>query len=317
LVHLDDNMNLSTLWCEKYRPKTLDNIVLSEENRNLLTHYKQNKDIPHLLFVGNPGVGKTTLAKIIVNDILSCDYLYINASDENGIDTIRHKIIGFAQTRSFDGGIKVIILDEADSLSSEGARALRNVMEEYHNTTRFILTANYKHKIIDALQSRCHSINFEHTLKDVAKHCIGILLKEKININSEMIPKIHELIKANFPDFRKIINNLQKYSITGSLIIQNSAIENDFITVLFDKIKTDSISNVRNYVISNEMTFQMDYHNLLKNLFNYICDNMEDSLNKKECLWQIAHHMDRHSHVIDVEINSFACLISLSKILNL
>ena len=105
-------MNINSIWCEKYRPSTLDSLVLSEETRKLLKHFEKEKDIPHLLFVSTPGTGKTSTAKIIVKDILKCDYLYINASDENGIDTIRHKIIGFAQTKSFDGGIKVVILDE-------------------------------------------------------------------------------------------------------------------------------------------------------------------------------------------------------------
>lgn len=314
---LVDNMNFNSLWCEKYRPNSLDSIVLSEENRKLLIHYKQTKDVPHLLFVGNPGVGKTTTAKLIVNDILKCDYLYINASDENGIDTIRHKIVGFAQTRSFDGGIKVVILDEADSLSGEASRCLRNIMEEYSDTTRFILTANYKHKIIPAIQSRCQSIDFNHNLKDVAKHCIGILLKENIIIQSEVIPQMQALIKANFPDFRKILNDLQKYSISGTLIIKNSSIDNTFLSTLVDKIKSDEVNDIRNYIISSEMKFQTDYHNLLKNIFNYICDNMPDSLNKKEAICLIAHHMDRHSQVIDVEINCFACIVGLSKILSL
>jgi replication factor C small subunit len=308
-------MNFKGLWCEKYRPNSLDNIVLSEDTRKLLIHYRETRDIPHLLFVGNPGVGKTTTAKLIVNELLKCDYLYINASDENGIDTIRHKIIGFAQTRSFDGGIKVIILDESDSWSGEGARALRNVMEEYSSTTRFILTANYKHKIIPAIQSRCQSIDFNHNLKEVAKHCIGILLKENIQINSEAIPKMHELIKVNFPDFRRILNELQKYSVTGSLIIRDSTIDNTFISNIISKITVDTILDVRTFIISNEMKFQTDYHNLLKCIFNYICDEMADSLSKKEALCLIAHHMDRHSHVIDVEINCFACLVALSKIL--
>ena len=293
----------------------MDNIVLSEDTRKLLTHYRETRDIPHLLFVGTPGVGKTTTAKLIVNDLLKCDYLYINASDENGIDTIRHKIVGFAQTRSFDGGIKVVILDEADSLSGDGARALRNVMEEYAETTRFILTANYKHKIIPAIQSRCQSIDFNHNLKEVAKHCIGILLKENIQINSDMIPKMQELIKVNFPDFRRILNDLQKYSVTGSLIIRDCGIDNVFISNVLDKIKILDIMDVRYFIISNEMAFQTDYHNLLKSIFNYICDNTPDSLTKKESLCLIAHHMDRHSQVIDVEINCFACIIALSKLI--
>jgi DNA polymerase III delta prime subunit len=309
-------MNFKGLWCEKYRPNSLDNIVLSEDTRKLLLHYKETRDIPHLLFVGNPGVGKTTTAKLIVNDLLKCDYLYINASDENGIDTIRHKIVGFAQTRSFDGGIKVVILDESDSLSGDGARALRNVMEEYSDTTRFILTANYKHKIIPAIQSRCQSIDFNHNLKQVAKHCIEILLKENIMINSEMIPKIQELIKVNFPDFRRILNDLQKYSISGTLIIRDSTIDNTFISNIVSKLKSDTILDVRNFIISNEMVFQTDYHNLLKVIFNYICDEIPDSLSKKESLCLIAHHMDRHSQVIDVEINCFACLVALSKLLH-
>jgi len=310
-------MNFNSLWCEKYRPNCLNNIVLSEETRKLLEHYRETRDIPHLLFVGTPGVGKTTTAKLIVNDILKCDYLYINASDENGIDTIRHKIIGFAQTRSFDGGIKVVILDESCSMTGDGMRALRNVMEEYSDTTRFILTANYKHKIIPAIQSRCQSISFEHNLKDVAKHCIKILLKENILITSDEIPRMQDLIKNNFPDFRRILNDLQKYSISGSLIIRDTGINDEFITNLVDKIKKDSILDVRTYVITNEMMFQTDYHNLLKTIFNYICDNIPDSLNKKEAICLIAHHMDRHSHVIDVEINSFACMVALSKLLSL
>lgn len=109
---MEQNLNINSLWCEKYRPKTLESLIISEETRTILESYKKNKDIPHLLFVSTPGTGKTTTAKIIVNEILDCEYLYINASDENGIDTIRHKIIGFAQTKSLHGGIKVVTLDE-------------------------------------------------------------------------------------------------------------------------------------------------------------------------------------------------------------
>ena len=132
-----------------------------------------------------------------------------------------------------------------------------------------------------------------------------------------MIPKMHDLIKVNFPDFRRILNDLQKYSITGSLIIRDSTIDSSFISNIINKIKADTILDVRNFIISNEMTFQSDYHSLLKAIFNYFCDEIPDSLNKKECLCLIAHHMDRHSQVIDVEINCFACLVALSKILSL
>src|SRR6476469_5737122 len=148
------------LWVEKYRPKTLDELVLDSDNRTYFNSLKGKQEIPNLLFLGPPGIGKTTLSKIIVKEILNCQYLYINASDESGIDTIRNKVKSFAQTRSMDGKVKICLLDECDHLSSVNSglgntnaqAALRNLMEEYSGTTRFILTGNYRHKIIPALQ---------------------------------------------------------------------------------------------------------------------------------------------------------------------
>ena len=140
------------IWCERYRPTKLDDLILDEGSLRVVSQFKD--EIPNLLFIGSPGTGKTTLARIIVNDILGCNFLYINASDESGIDTIRHNITNFAQTKSFDGKVKVVVLDEADGLTSQAQAALRNTMETYAKYCRFILTANYKHKIIPALQSR-------------------------------------------------------------------------------------------------------------------------------------------------------------------
>jgi DNA polymerase III delta prime subunit len=309
-------MNFNTLWCEKYRPKTLESICLSEETRELLESYKKNRDIPHLLFVSTPGTGKTSTAKIIVNDILQCDYLYINASDENGIDTIRHKIIGFSQTKSFDGGIKVVILDEADSLSGDGARALRNVMEEYSSNTRFILTANYKHRIIEAIRSRCILLNFDHNIADIAKHCAKILSKEGITIPPNQFSGFQSLIKNNFPDFRKIINDLQKYSTSGALNIRSSIVSDEFVDELYELLNQNDIISVREHIIKNENAFQSDFHSLMKALLNLMYNKSMDSLKKKEAILTIAHHLDRHSQVIDTEINCFACMVGLSKIIH-
>jgi DNA polymerase III delta prime subunit len=308
-------MNINSIWWEKYRPKTLDSLILSDESKKILKHYEQTKDIPHLLFVSGPGTGKTSTAKIIVNDVLKCDYLYINASDENGIDTIRHKIIGFSQTKSFDGNIKVVILDEADSLSSEGSRALRNVMEEYSDNTRFILTANYKHKIISPIISRCETINFEFSIKDVAKHCLNILNKEGVKIPVEQFQHLQDLIRFNFPDFRRIIGNLQKYSVSGTLDIKNSSIDNTFISSILDKIAKEEIYEIRKYVISNEIVFQSDYHNLLKCMLNYIYEVFPDSIKKKEAILIIGNHIETHFRVSDTEINAFVCMVALSKLL--
>lgn len=309
-------MDFSSLWCEKYRPKTVEDLCISDEMRDLLESFRQKKDIPHLLFAGKPGTGKSSIAKIIVNDILKCDYLYINSSDENGIDTVRHKIIGFSQTKSMDGNIKVVILEENDSASVEFGRALRNVMEDFAHNTRFILTANYKHKIISPIQSRCQSVNFEHNINDVAKHCAKILAKEKVKIPKEQFELFQTLIRNNFPDFRKILNELQKYSISGTLNIRDTSLPDEFVDELFDKIKNNDDLDFREYVIRNENVFQADYHNLLKNLLNLVYTKNIDSFKKKEAIMTIGHHMDRHSFVMDVEINAFVCMVTLSKILH-
>ena len=305
-------MNFDNIWVEKYRPKTLDDIVLPVDTRKVIESYKAKKEISNLLLISSPGQGKTTLAKMIVNHILECDYLYVNASDENGIDTIRTKVISFAQTRSLTGDIKVIILDEADGISAEGQRALRNVMEEYAANTRFILTANYKHKIIPAVQSRCVSLNFNHNIQDVIKHCFGILKKESIAVPEEQKPLFIELVKHNFPDFRKIINELQKNSTSGTLSIVNQATQNEFVKEVFDKIK-ENLFECRKFYIQNESTFQSDYHNLMKNMVQYVY-SWQNEPKKAETILVITEYMYRHAFVVDQEINFFALILQIAKL---
>jgi replication factor C small subunit len=305
-------MNFDNIWVEKYRPKTLDDIVLPVDTRKVIESYKAKKEISNLLLISSPGQGKTTLAKMIVNHILECDYLYVNASDENGIDTIRTKVISFAQTRSLTGDIKVIILDEADGISAEGQRALRNVMEEYAANTRFILTANYKHKIIPAVQSRCVSLNFNHNIQDVIKHCFGILKKEGIAVPEEQKPLFIELVKHNFPDFRKIINELQKNSTSGTLSIVNQATQNEFVKEVFDKIKENHFE-CRKFYIQNESTFQSDYHNLMKNMVQYVY-SWQNEPKKAETILVITEYMYRHAFVVDQEINFFALILQIAKL---
>ena len=170
------------LFVEKYRPKTLVDIVLTNEERLYFESLKSKEEIPNLLFAGNPGTGKTTLGKIIANDILDCQYLYINASDENGIDTIRSKVIGFASTKSLDGKLKLVLFDECDALTLDSQKALRNVIEEYSENTRFIFTCNYLFKIIPALQSRCQIFNLAPPLDGVLNRVVSILKNEGITV---------------------------------------------------------------------------------------------------------------------------------------
>jgi len=303
--------NFNQLWVEKYRPKTLSDFVCSDTNKELLSSFQNKSEIPNLLFVGTPGIGKTSLAKIIVNDILGSQYLYINASDENGIDTIRTKVTSFAQTKSIDGGIKVIILDEADGLSIDAQRVLRNTMEEFAKITRFILTANYKYRVIPALQSRCQSFDLTPPLDQVAKRCVSILKAEGIEIPSEQNIKLVEFIKSNYPDLRKCINELQKFSSLGKL--QLTGVKNDeTLRLIYSEVKNKNILSLRKALIENEQLFNGDYVSLLRNLFNYVDEKENDAKIKEWCLLQIAEHLYRASFVVDQEINCYACLIQMA-----
>lgn len=304
-------LNFNNLWVEKYRPKDLKTFVVLDINKQIVESFKDKKEIPNLLFLGTPGLGKTTLAKIIVNDILKCQYLYINASDENGIDTIRTKVTNFAQTQSIDGAIKVIILDETDGLSLDAQRALRNTMEEFAKITRFILTANYKYRVISALQSRCQSIDLTPPIEGVIRRCADILKSEKIEIDNSQKSKLIEFVKSNYPDLRKCINELQKYSSTGKLLLPDNDCA-DTVQLIFAAIKDKNLSQIRKALIENESHFNADYVSLLRNMFNYADKNVTDSELKKTYLLIISEYLYRSAFVVDQEINCYSCFISLA-----
>ena len=303
------------LWTEKYRPLLLDDMCLEEDVRE---HFKNlNQDTPHLLLYGSPGVGKSTLAKIIVKQLLSCQYLYINASDENGIDTIRNKVITFAQTRSIDEKKKVVILEEADGLTGESLRILRNVMEEYADTTRFILTANYFNKIIEPVRSRCVRFKLMPNHRACVVRCLEILKKENIKVPEDQKIKLLNLIEKAFPDMRRILNELQKNSITQTLNISEASNTNNTSKSILSKlISKTCVLEIRKFVIESEKNINNDYQTLLKELFEDIYTNTEfTEPKKKQLLYELCEFTYRDNFVLDHEINFFMCLLALENVL--
>ena len=299
----------SYIWFEKYRPHTLEEIILPENIKTTIEGYERDEKIPHLMFVGKPGLGKTSLAKIIAKSVLKCQYLYINASDENGIDAIRNKVVAFSQTKSIDGRIKIIILDECDGLTQDAQKALRNVMEEFHKVTSFILTANYGHKIISALTSRCQKFDIQISKTQFENQLVNILNKENVTFDKAQVETITE---QYYPDLRIAINEIQKNSRQGTLQTtsnkQNIALVKG---ILINVVSKKDCTIIRRHVIENEEVFNGDYVGLMRQLFNFINDCEFDEKNKRKMLVTIADHLYKSAFVMDQEINFYACLLAM------
>ena len=301
------------LWVEKYRPSTLDAMVLSESNRKVFDKFSKAQEIPNLLFSGCAGIGKTSLAKIICKSMLQCQYLYINASDENGIDMIRTKVTNFSRTKSFDGTIKCIILDETDGLSLDAQRALRNTMEDHAGLTRFILTANYNHRIIPPLQSRCQSFDLTPPLEMCYTRIQHILKSENIIVADEDQDRLTQFVKACYPDLRKCINEIQKNCIDGRIEFGNLVkVKDKFVASIYTITKQGLAIKARKKVIENEHVFNGDYVELLRALFNHIHESSTPDVKKSEHLIVVAEHLYRSTFVVDPEINFFSCLLALT-----
>jgi len=300
------------LWVEKYRPSKLEDIVLNDTNRELIAKFSDKDSIPNLLFAGKPGIGKTSLAKIIVKDVLKCQYLYINASDENGIDTVRTKITNFSKVRSVDGNIKIIILDEVDGLTLDAQRALRNTMEEYSQFVRFILTANFHHKVIPALQSRCQNFDLTPDLDGFYSRCEHILRCESVEF--EQGDYIRQLLKGYYPDLRRAINELQKITVENRLVEDKQQGNEDFINKILALIQAGKVLELRKYIIKKESDFSGDYQFLLRDLFNCIDTSNVQYDKKRDSLLCVSEHLYRSAFVIDQEINFYSCLVNLSKL---
>ena len=297
----------NTLWVEKYRPQTLDTYIGNDHLKSKVEVYLESGDLPHLLLYGKAGTGKTTLAKLLVNNI-ECDYLYINASDENNVDTVRTKVKNFASTIGFKD-MKIIILDECDYITPNAQAALRNLMETFSKHCRFILTCNYVERIIDPIQSRCQSFQIVPPSKsEVAKHLHSILVNENVIDNME---DIKVLVDSSYPDIRRIINSAQRNVVKGKLKLDTSSIiQNDYklklLKILETQNKKNAFKDVRQLLADNKIT---DFADLFRLLYDEV-DNWGKG-HVAECILIIARYELSDSQVVDKEINAMAMLIEL------
>lgn len=293
-----------TIWAEKYRPQTPTDFISTPEIKSKVESYIANNDIPHLLLAGQVGSGKTTLAKLLINQ-LNCDYLMINASDENGVETIRTKIKSFASSASFKP-IKIVILDEADFLTPAAQASLRNIIETFAKTTRFILTCNYFDRLIEPLHSRCIRVNLEPPAKvNVATKMVEILDAEGIKYENK---DVAEVITKLYPDIRSIVNSLQEHSNTGKLIVPkifSTAYQTEILELLKSKkVVKEKWSGIRQIIVDNDVR---DFESLYRTLYETYFENPEVVVIIGE--WQY-----KHALVPDREINFMCCIKQIIEI---
>jgi replication factor C small subunit len=303
-------MSNDFLWVEKYRPTKISECILEDDSSKIFDGFIKNKEIPHLMLTGSAGIGKTTVAKILCNEI-GADFIMLNASSEGLIDVMRNKVVQFASTKSFSSAGKVIILDEADGLSIHAQGAIRGIFEEFYRNCRFILTCNFKNKLIEPIHSRCSVIDFSITpsnkpsialkLLDRVEH---ILTSESVKYDKEVLI---QLIMKFFPDFRRLINELQRYSSAGEInsgILSSNSIQIDELIKFLSK---KEFTNVRKWVVDN-------IDNEPDAIFRLVYDSLYDYLKPAsipEAVIVIAEYQYKSSFVADPEINTLAALTEI------
>ena len=285
----------NTLWVEKYRPVELKDYIGNDSIKSKVEVYLKNGDIPHLLLYGKAGTGKTTLAKLIIKNI-ECDYIYINASDENNVDTVRNKIREFSSSVGFSP-LKVVILDEEDYMTPNAQAALRNIMETFSRHTRFILTCNYVEKIIDPVQSRCQVFGVTPpSRKDVAERLFFITKSETIVEDKEAIVTI---VNSTYPDIRRSINALQRQIVDGKIVIdQASLLEMDYMTKVLDELKSGkSFTKIRQIIADSQVK---NFEDMYRYLFDHVDEYAKDVA---ACILILAEAQYQSAFSVDKEIN--------------
>jgi len=299
------------LWTEKYRPQTIEDCILPKRLKEVFQQYASQKQIPNLLLTGSAGVGKTTVAKALCQEV-GCDYLVINGSDESGIDTFRVKIKNYASSMSFTGGRKVIIIDEADYLNPNSTQpALRSAIEEFASNCSFIFTCNYKNRIIEPLHSRMAVIEFGLKNGEKMKMATEFLKKTEFILQTEKIEfdkkVVAELVTKHFPDFRRVINELQRYSQLGKIDVGVLAQVADIsITEIVKYIKDKDFGAVRKWVATNEIDPTTFFRKLYDNLYDFLKPH-----SIPQVILILADYQYKQAFVVDQEINIVACLIQI------
>jgi len=300
------------LWVEEYRPKDVGSCILPKNLKDTFTEFVESDHIPNLILSGGPGVGKTTIAKAMLDQI-GATYMMINGSEESGIDVLRTKIKNFASTVSLEGGRKYLILDEADYLNPQSTQpALRGFMEEFHKNCGFILTCNYKNRLIEPLHSRCSVVEFtipksekQNLASEFMKRVISILDTEDVKYDNRVIA---EVINTHFPDWRRTLNELQRYSVSGTIdagILVNLSDVN--IKQLMTCMKNKEFTNVRKWVVDN---LDNDSVHLLRSVYDNLYEYVDGST-IPHCVLVLGEYQYKSAFVADQEINIMACLTEI------
>ena len=305
-------MSTDFLWVEEYRPKTIDDCILPASLKTLFQSFIDKGEISNMLFAGTPGVGKTTVAKALCEQ-MNCDWIMINGSEEGGIDVLRNKIKNFASTVSLSGGKKVVILDEADYLNPQSTQpALRGFVEEFHKNCRFILTCNFKNRIIEPLHSRFSNIEFRINNKDKPKLAAQLFERARFILAEQDIAYeravIAELVNKHFPDNRKLINELQRYSVAGTIdagVLVNISDEN--LKSLTGHLKGKEFGEMRKWVVNN---LDNDPVKIFRKIYDSLYTTLEPATIPHAVLI-IADYQYKSAFVADQEINLVACLTEL------
>jgi len=299
------------LWVEEYRPKTIDDCILPSSIKKTFQEFINKRDIPNLLLSGGAGVGKTTVARALCNE-LDTDYMIINGSEESGIDVLRTKIKSFASTVSLSGGQKVVILDEADYLNPQSTQpALRGFIEEFHKNCRFIFTCNFKNRIIEPLHSRCSVIEFkingnrQKLAGQLLDRCVNILNKNNIEYDKKVVA---ELIMKHFPDNRRVLNELQRYSVSGKIdsgiLVNLSEVSMKELAL---HLKEKEFTKVRKWVVDN---IDNDPTKIFRKIYDNLYTHLEPGTIPAAVIL-IGEYQYKSAFVADQEINLLACLTEM------